>query len=169
MKLITIMTMMLIGELYAKIGKELTVLIISMIPVIELRGAIPAGMGMGLTPIYAAVLAFIGSMIPVPFILLLITPIFNYLKTTKLFSKFVHRITAKTMKGTSNKVEKYGFWGIALFVAIPLPGTGVWTGSLGAVLLGIPFKKAFLAVLTGDFLMAIIVLLISTGMFSLFG
>ena len=112
---------------------ELTVLLTAALPIIELRGAIPVGISLGLSPIHATLISLMGSMIPVPFILFTIRPIFNYLKTTKIFKKLVHRLTDKSMS-KSGKIQKYGAWGLLVFVAIPLPGTGVWSGSLAAVL-----------------------------------
>ena len=111
------------------------------LPVIELRGAIPVGISLGLTPVHSATLSFIGSMIPVPIILFTIRPIFNYLKETKLFKNLVHRLTDKSLN-KSHKIQKYGAWGLLVFVAIPIPGTGVWSGSLIAALLDMRDRKS---------------------------
>ncbi|NLD47092.1 MAG: small multi-drug export protein, partial [Clostridiaceae bacterium] len=113
---------------------ELTVMMIAALPVIELKGAIPVGISFGLSPLHAFVLSFIGSIIPVPFILFTIRQFFNYLKSTVVFERIVNRITDRSM-AKSGKIQKYGAWGLFVFVAIPLPGTGVWTGSLIAALL----------------------------------
>lgn len=86
-------------------------------------------------------LSIIGNIVPVPFILLLITPIFAWMKGTKKLKPLVEKLEARAMS-KKDQIEKYEFWGLVLFVGIPLPGTGAWTGSLIAALLGIKFKKA---------------------------
>lgn len=146
---------------------ELAVMLTAALPVIELRGAIPVGISLGFSPIYSAVLSFIGSMIPVPFILFTIRPVFNYLKTTRMFRRLVDRITENSMKKHSGNVKKYGFWGLLILVAVPIPGTGVWTGSLVAALLDMRFKLAFPAILIGNFIAGILILILSNGVFSL--
>ena len=147
---------------------ELTVLLTAALPIIELRGAIPVGISLGLSPIHATLISLMGSMIPVPFILFTIRPIFNYLKTTKIFKKLVHRLTDKSMS-KSGKIQKYGAWGLLIFVAIPLPGTGVWSGSLAAALLDMRFKWAFPAILVGNIIAAAIIMGLSNGVVSVFG
>lgn len=105
-------------------------------------------------------LCVIGNIVPVPFILLLITPIFTWLKGTKTFKPMVHRLEARAMS-KSDQIEKYEFWGLVLFVGIPLPGTGAWTGSLIAALLGVKFRKAFPAVVLGICMATVIMWFIS--------
>lgn len=142
-------------------GKEAIVFIISMIPILELRGALlVAGPLLGVPVSTAIPLCIIGNIIPVPFILLLITPIFNWMKGTRTFKPLVNKLESKAMS-KSDKIEKYEFWGLVLFVGIPLPGTGAWTGSLIAALLGIKFKKAFPAVLIGICMATVIMWFIS--------
>jgi len=112
-------------------------------------------------PVATAIpLCIIGNIIPVPFILLLITPIFKWMKGTKTFKPMVDKLEAKAMS-KSDKIEKYEFWGLVLFVGIPLPGTGAWTGSLIAALLGVKFKKAFPAVILGICIATVIMWFIS--------
>ena len=123
---------------------------------------------MGLSPIHATTIAFIGSMIPVPFILFTIRPIFNYLKTTGLFKKLVNKLTDKSMNTNSGKIQKYGVWGLILIVAIPLPGTGVWSGSLIAALMNMRFKRAFPAILVGNLIAGILIMLLSNGVVRVF-
>src|SRR5690554_409179 len=147
---------------------ELTVLLTAAMPIIELRGAIPVGMSLGMSPVHATVISFIGSMIPVPFILFTIRPIFNYLKKTKLFKKLVHKLTDKSLNKSGN-IQKYGAWGLLVFVAIPLPGTGVWSGSLIASLLDMRFKWAFPAILVGNLIAVGIIMGLSNGVISVFG
>jgi uncharacterized membrane protein len=147
---------------------ELTVMLTAALPIIELRGAIPVGMSLGMSPAHATVISFIGSMIPVPFILFTIRPIFNYLKKTKLFKKLVHKLTDKSLNKSGN-IQKYGAWGLLVFVAIPLPGTGVWSGSLAAALLDMRFKWAFPAILVGNIIAAVIIMGLSNEAFKFFG
>lgn len=146
---------------------ELTVLLTAALPIIELRGAIPVGISLGLSPIHATIISFIGSMIPVPFILFSIRPIFNYLKTTKLFKKLINKITTRSLNN-SGKIQKYGAWGLILFVAIPLPGTGIWSGSLAAALLDIRFKWAFPAIFVGNLIAATAIMTLSSGVVRVF-
>ena len=151
----------IIQALSGNFGKEAIVFIISMIPILELRGALlVAGPILGVPVARAIPLCIAGNIIPVPFILLLITPIFNWLKKTRWFSPLVTKLEKRAMS-KSDKIEKYEFWGLVLFVGIPLPGTGAWTGSLIASLLGIKFKKAFPAVIIGIFMATIIMWFIS--------
>lgn len=158
----------LFHEVLKFLSIEFTVILTAALPIIELRGAIPVGISLGLSPIHATTLAFIGSIIPVPFILFTIRPIFNYLKTTKTFKKLVQKLTDRSMSKNSRKVQKYGVWALVLIVAIPLPGTGVWSGSLAAALLDMRFKYAFPAILVGNLIAGILIMIISQGAFSLF-
>lgn len=122
---------------------------------------------MGLSPIHATVIGFIGSMIPVPILLFSIRPVFNYLRKTKLFRNIVDKLTNRSMKN-SDKVQKYGFWGLILIVAVPLPGTGVWSGTLIAALLDMRFKRAFPAILIGNLIAAIAIMTLSNGVVKVF-
>ena len=150
-----------IQALSGSFGKEAIVFIISMIPILELRGALLVDGPLLGVPVSTAIpLCVIGNIIPVPFILLLITPIFNWMKGTKRLKPLVDKLEAKAMS-KSDKIEKYEFWGLVLFVGIPLPGTGAWTGSLIAALLGIRFKKAFPAVIIGICMATVIMWFIS--------
>ncbi len=151
----------IIDALGGSVGKELIVFLISRIPMLELRGALlVAGPLLGVPVTTAIPLSIIGNIIPVPFILLLITPVFRWMKGTRLFKPMVDKLESKAMS-KSDKIEKYEFWGLVLFVGIPLPGTGAWTGSLIAALLGIKFKKAFPAVIIGIFMATVIMWFIS--------
>lgn len=154
-----------INQLFNFLSIEFTVMLTAALPIIELRGAIPAGISLGLSPIHATVLSFIGSMIPVPFILFTIRPIFNYLKKTKTFEKIVNRLTNRSM-AKSGKIQKYGAWGLLVFVAIPLPGTGVWSGSLIAALLDMRFKWAFPAIFVGNLIAGVLIMALSNGVVS---
>lgn len=143
---------------------ELTVILTAAMPVIEMRGAIPVGISLGLSPIHATVISFLGSMIPVPFILFGIRPVFNYLKTTRPFRRLVEHLTDRSLNNNGHRIQKYGAWALVVIVAIPLPGTGVWSGSLAAALLDIRFKWAFPAILTGNLIAAAIIMSVSKGL-----
>ena len=152
-----------------KVGKEFIVFLISMVPILELRGGLlAAGPLMLNVPLWRAIpICIAGNLLPIPFILLLITPIFNWMKTTKIFRPMVEKLERKAM-GKSDKIEKYEFWGLAIFVGIPLPGTGAWTGALIASLLGIKFKKAFPAIVIGVCMATVIMSILSYGILGIF-
>lgn len=126
----------------------LYIFIISMIPIVELRGAIPVAYALGLEPFKAFIISVLGNMLPVPFILLLITPFCNMLKNRGLFSGLTNWLDGKVEKNRG-KFDKYAYLGLFLFVAIPCPGTGAWTGSLVASVLNFDFKKSLLTVFCG--------------------
>ena len=151
-----------VTKLGGKAAKELIVFIISMVPILELRGGLlAAGPAFLDIPTWRAIpICIIGNLIQIPFILLLIRPIFAWLRRTKLFRPLVEKLEAKAMS-KSGQIEKYEFWGLVLFVGIPLPGTGAWTGSLIASLLGIDWKKAFLAVVIGVCMATVIMYFLS--------
>ena len=145
-----------------KVGKEAIIFIISMVPILELRGGLlAAGPALLNVPMWTAIpVCIIGNLIPIPFILLLITPILNWMKGTKHLKPFVERMEARAMK-KSDQIEKYEFWGLLLFVGIPLPGTGAWTGALIASLVGVKFRKAFPAIICGVLLASVIMTILS--------
>ena len=152
-------------------AKEVVIFVISMIPILELRGGLlAAGPAFLDGEMWRAIpICIVGNLIPVPFILLLITKIFSWLKGTKLFRPMVEKMERKAMS-KKDQIEKYEFWGLLFFVGIPLPGTGAWTGSLIAALLGIKFKKAFPAVILGVLLAAFLMTILSyTILGSIFG
>ena len=150
------------------LGQVLMTLFISMVPVIELRGAIPMATGAGLSPWIAIPIALVGNLLPIPFIILFIKKIFAWMrKASPKLNKIVDKMEAKAEKN-KEKVLKYAFWGLALFVAIPLPGTGAWTGALVAAMLDMPLKKAFPSILIGVLGAGIIISFVSYGAASLF-
>ena len=151
-----------IGALSGKASREMIVFIISMIPILELRGGLLAASVLNIDIVRALWICIVGNLIPVPFILLLITPIFNWLKQTKTFRPMVEKMENRALS-KREQVEKYEFWGLVAFVGIPLPGTGAWTGALIAALLGIRFRKAFPAIVIGVCLAACIMTIISYG------
>ncbi len=149
--------------LEGKISREMIVFVISMVPIPELRGGLLAASFLNIDIVRAIWFCVIGNIIPVPFILLLITPVFRWLKSTRTFRPMVEKLESRAM-GKSEQIEKYQFWGLVLFVGIPLPGTGAWTGSLIASLLGVRFKKAFPAVLLGIVIATVIMSVLSYGL-----
>lgn len=153
-----------VTNLGGKVGKELILFIISMVPILELRGGLlAAGPAFLNIPMWRAIpVGIIGNLLPIPFILLLITKIFDWMKGTKRLKPVVEKLEKKAMSQSAN-IEKYEFCGLVAFVGIPLPGTGAWTGALIAALLGIRFRKAFPAIVIGVCLAACIMTIISYG------
>ena len=144
------------------ISPEGAVFIISMIPLLELRGGLLAASLLKISAAKAIPLCIVGNIIPIPFILLFIRQIFRILKKTKLFRGLVIKLEDRAMK-KSDQVKKYEFWGM-LFVGIPLPGTGAWTGSLIASLLEIDIKKSSLAIFCGIIMATVIMYIVSYGL-----
>ena len=154
--------------LFDTLGRELCVFICSMIPIIELRGAIPLGAGLGMGMIETYVLSIIGNMIPVPFILLLIRVVLDFMKKIKGLRKIALWVEAKAEKH-KGKIEKYAYVGLFLFVAIPIPGTGAWTGSLIAALMKMKFWKSLLWITLGVLSAGIIMSIVSFGVVGAIG
>ncbi len=135
---------------------ELWTFLISTVPVIELRGALPFALASGINLPLAMTLTIIGNLLPIPFILLFIRPIFKWFKKLGSLRSFVQRLEEKAFK-KSDKVVKSNFWGLVIFVAIPLPGTGAWTGALIAALLDMRLKYALPAITLGVAIASVIV------------
>lgn len=146
------------------VGREWCVFFCSMIPIIELRGAIPMGWAMGLEWWQTYIISVLGNMVPVPFILLFINKIIKWMSESKisLFNKVANWLLKKAEKNRA-KIEKYAFWGVALFVAVPLPVTGAWTGSLVAAVIDMKFWKALLSALIGVMVAGVIMTVIFYG------
>ncbi|MBQ9841201.1 MAG: small multi-drug export protein [Erysipelotrichaceae bacterium] len=143
--------------------KELIVFIISLIPTIELRGGIIAGYLLGLPWLRNLVVAIIANVIPVPFILFFIKKVLAFMRKHGILVKLVDWIEARG-QSKSSEVTKYEVFGLMLFVAIPLPGTGAWTGSLVAALLEMDVKKAMLSVFAGVLVAGFIMTVLSYGL-----
>ena len=138
-------------------AKELVVIITSALPILELRGGIPVAMTLFDCPwYYAFLLAVIGNILPVPFILLFLDAATRFLSKVRLFDRMLNWLFERTRR-RGKIIQKYKRVGLILFVAIPLPITGAWTGSLAAVLFGIKFKHAFLSILIGVLIAGVIV------------
>ena len=144
-------------------GKEILVFIISLLPILELRGGLIVAELIGLSPIKSYIISIIGNLLPIPFILLLINKILDWMRQSKHFKGIANWLDSKVEKH-KGQIEKYGYLGVVLFVAVPLPGTGAWTGSLIASVLNMNRKKTFLAVLIGVFIASIIMMLLSFGL-----
>ena len=139
----------------------------AMVPVLELRGAIPVGVAAGLSPAVACVVSVLGNMVPVPFILLLIRRIFDWLRGTRLFGPKIAWLERRAhLKG--RVVRKYRLPGLIILVAIPLPGTGGWTGALIAAFLDMRLKKAMPSIAGGVLSAGLIISILSYGVKSLF-
>lgn len=144
------------------VSPEIVVFIISLFPILELRGGLLAASLLKIPAMTAVPLCILGNILPIPFILLFIKQIFKWLKKTKTFRPMVEWLEKKAM-GKSEKIQKYEFVGLMLFVGIPLPGTGAWTGALIASLLDIDIKKSSLAIFLGVLIATVIMLIVSYG------
>ena len=150
----------IIDTLGGSVPGEFIVFLISLLPVLELRGGLIAASLLGINWMPAYIICFIGNMLPIPFILLFIRKIFEWLKKRKAFAGLVNKLEAKAEK-KSDTIKKYRLLGLFLFVAIPLPGTGAWTGALIAALLDIRVKHALPVICLGVISAGIIMSLIS--------
>lgn len=144
-------------------GKELIVFLISLMPILELRGGLIAAALLDLNPISSYIISIIGNILPVPFILWFINSILEWMRNSKYFKK-VAKWLDKKVKKNKDSIEKYGFWGLVIFVGIPLPGTGAWTGCLIASVLEMDRKKSFLAASIGIVMASIIMMILSFGL-----
>lgn len=139
----------------------LVVFIISLFPILECRlGMFTAIVLLKMNPFVGFIISFIGNILPIPFILLLINKIFEILKKIPVICKPIYWLEEKTLK-KRDKIDKYGIWGLLLFVAIPLPGTGGWTGALLASLLHLDRKKSFGVICVGVFIAGLIISILS--------
>lgn len=137
--------------------------LIAMVPVLELRGAIPAGIAAGLSPMAAFVISVIGNMVPVPFIILLIRHIFLWLRKNETLRRIIEKLEHKAhLKG--RVVRKYGALGLMILVAIPLPGTGAWTGALVAAILNMSLRRSLPAILLGVVIAGAIITAVTCGL-----
>lgn len=146
-----------IQQLARAFPPEIAVVLVAALPVIELRGALPLGITLGLDPSAAFALSVLGNMLPMPFIIKLLEPFTRALRRMPRISKAIEDYYTRT-HAKSSQIKRYGFWGLVVFVAIPLPSTGAWTGAVAASLLGLRFWPAMLALLLGTFSAGIIVM-----------
>lgn len=155
-------------DIFSSIPPWLAVMIIAAIPIAELRLAIPLAIlkppyGFGMDPVTAFTFSVIGNMLPVIPLLLYLEPVSNYLRRWKIWDMFFTWLFARTHRKHSAKFEKYGSIGLALFVGIPLPATGAWTGCAAAFVFGFKFRNALLAVFAGVLLAGVIMTLLTVG------
>lgn len=149
-------------------GAPLITFIISMVPVIELRGAIPVGVSLGMSHISAMLFSIVGNMVPVPFIVLFIRKIFSWLRArSQWWQNIISKIETKA-EGKWDKVHRYRFLGLMILVAIPLPGTGAWTGALIAAMMDMRLRNAMLSIFLGVVIAGILVTGITFGFTSVF-
>lgn len=148
-------------------GKALLTLLISTLPVVELRGGLPAGVAMGLPVSVAFLTALIGNMLPVPLIILFSRPLFKWIRAhIPALGNFVTRLEARAYFKSKN-MQKYQAWGLLLFVAIPLPGTGAWTGALIASVQDMRLKRAVPIIFFGVVIAGIIMTILTYGVTAL--
>ena len=149
------------------ISREMVIFIISMIPILELRGGLLAASLLKVSAAKAIPICIMGNIIPIPFILLFIRQIFKLMKKTKVFRGLIERLENRAM-GKSDQIKRYEFLGLLLFVGVPLPGTGAWTGTLAASILDMDFKSTIIAVMLGVLLAGIIMMVLSVAGFGMF-
>lgn len=149
-------------NLFGGISKDLIIFIISLMPILELRGGMLAASLLHVEFVRAVTICVIGNVLPIPIVLLFlefVLDLFEKWNPTKKIVKWLE----KKVQNKRDQIDKYGYWGLILFVGIPLPGTGAWTGSLLAVMLGLDKKRSFLCILVGVVLAAIIMSILSYG------
>ncbi len=150
------------------LGKCIVTFFISMVPIVELRLGLPYGITLGLPYGLALISALLGNMLPVPFIIVYIRRIFAWLRMHwARLDGFITRLEKKA-EGKGEKVERYGTWGLLLLVAIPLPGTGAWTGALVAALLNLKVRRATPVIFVGVCIAAAIMTMLTYGVIKLF-
>ena len=148
-----------------KVPGELIVFLVSLLPVLELRGGLIAAKLLGLPMLRAFAICFVGNILPVPLILLFIRRIFAFLKRFSRVEQAIDKLEARSIR-KADKVVKYRLWGLLLLVAVPLPGTGAWTGALVAALLDIRMKHALPVIAAGVLIAGAIVCAVMYGVFS---
>ena len=149
-------------DLFGGLGKEVIVFIISMLPILELRGGLIAATLLNVDFLSGYIVSIIGNILPIPIVLLFLEKIFNFLKKFKTTNKIVTKLENKILS-KKEQIEKYGYLGLLIFVGIPLPGTGAWTGAGLAVLLNLNKKKSFIYIFLGVVLASIIMSILSYG------
>lgn len=149
-----------------KVPDELTVFLISLMPVLEIRGGMIAARLLEMDFLKAFAICYVGNMLPIPFIILFIRKIFDFLRRFKFFERIIVKLEKKTEKN-KDKVMRYEAWGLLLFVAIPLPGTGGWTGALMAALLDVRIKRSLPIIAIGVLIAGFIMSGLTYGLFQL--
>jgi uncharacterized membrane protein len=152
-------------QVVANLPPAAATILLAALPIGELRGALPVALVVYKIPLfYAVLLVIIGNILPVYFLLIFWERASNYLsRRSPLFDSILKRLVLRTRNKLHDQVQRYGVWALAVFVAIPLPVTGAWTGSLAAFIFGLPRRQAFLAILLGLIISAIIVASLTLG------
>ncbi|MGN0573290.1 MAG: COG2426 family protein [Acutalibacteraceae bacterium] len=158
----------LVGLFQGSIPKELIIFLISMLPIVELRGGMIAAKLLGVELTKAFVICYLGNILPIPFILLFIRKIFKFLKRFKATRGLIEKLELRSMR-KSEKVRRWRNWGLLAFVAIPLPGTGGWTGALIAALLDIRIRTSFPIIALGVLIANLIMAAFSYGFLGILG
>lgn len=158
----------IVNLLGGRISPEIIAFIVSMMPILELRGGLIAAKIMEVDFLRAFIICYIGNMLPIPFILLFIRKIFSLLKKIPSVEKTIVKLEARSIR-KADKIQKYRLWGLLIFVGIPLPGTGAWTGALAADLLDIRIRHSLPIIAAGVLIAGIIISALSYGLFGLFG
>lgn len=158
----------LVSVFQGKIPEEVIVFLISMFPVVELRGGMIAAKLLDVEFVKAFVICYLGNILPIPFILLFIRRIFTFLKRFAVTKKIIDKLETSSLR-KSEKVKKSSKWGLLTFVAIPLPGTGGWTGSLIAALLDMRIKISFPVIALGVLIANLIMSVFSYGLLGAIG
>ncbi|NLJ78745.1 MAG: small multi-drug export protein [Tissierellia bacterium] len=152
-------------QLMQEIKRELLVILVAAMPISELRGAIPLGISLGLSPIHSTVISILGNIIIVPILLKVLMPIMDYFEGTFLFSSTIGWLKRRTLDRTKSTIRKYSLLGLFILVAIPVPTTGAWTGCIAASLLKIDYKDALIVISLGVLASGLIVSTISYQVF----
>lgn len=147
------------------LDKNIIIFIISLLPILELRGGLIAASLLKLPFLSSFIICLIGNILPIPLILLFLDKVFNLLKKNKTIKKWIEKLENKSLS-KSDKIKKYKYYGLFLFVAIPLPGTGAWTGSMIASLLNMERKKSFIYISLGVIVAGLIMSIFSYGILS---
>lgn len=151
--------------MFENMNHALYVFLCAMMPIVELRGAIPIGAKLGLDFVSCYLLSVVGNLLPIPVILLFVRFVLDWMKKIKYLDKIAFWVEKKAHKH-SGQIVKYAGWGLFLFVAVPIPGTGAWTGALIAALLDMRIKKALPVIVLGVLTAGVIVTGISYGVFT---
>ena len=149
-------------DLFGGISKDIIIFIISLMPILELRGGLLAASLLDVEFIRAAIICILGNVLPIPFVLLFLKYVLDILSKWKVTKKIVNWLEKK-VEDKREQIDKYGYWGLVIFVGIPLPGTGAWTGALLAIMLGLDRKKSFVCILLGVLMAAVIMSILSYG------
>ena len=149
-------------DIFGGVNKDIVIFIISLMPILELRGGLLAASLLDIEFVRAATICVIGNVLPIPIVLLFLKFVLNLFEKWKVTKKIVNWLEKK-VEEKREQIDKYGYLGLILFVGIPLPGTGAWTGALLAVMLGMNRKKAFICILIGVAIAAVIMSILSYG------